>query len=236
MLGKKLFVQHYDSLLTVFNAWMPDAHCASTKCTSAHTFQEEDQTQYDKFWFALSEWYDFNYKEYHFPRKHIFQEVSDSQERESLIPIIHIRKLSWSYPEAIWHNQLKMCTHKVKVIMLSSFKSCMAQYATDCSLLLPPYSWSLWCLWHPIVFWYCTPWFRYSGDWSRIGVLTLDQESQLRTAAFFVVPASLSVIWKLSRTKVDDAWLTLMYESHVFADVISKYECTLRVIKRRLLL
>lgn len=39
----------------------------------------------------------------------------------------------------------------------------------------------------------------YSGDWSRIGVLSVEQENLLKTAAFFVVPVSVGLIWKLSK-------------------------------------
>ncbi|XP_024400008.1 uncharacterized protein [Physcomitrium patens] len=41
----------------------------------------------------------------------------------------------------------------------------------------------------------------YSGDWSRIGALSPETEAQLRTAAYFVVPFSASVVWAIGKRK-----------------------------------
>ncbi|XP_057839143.1 uncharacterized protein LOC131049130 [Cryptomeria japonica] len=41
----------------------------------------------------------------------------------------------------------------------------------------------------------------YSGDWSRIGVISKDVEAVLKVAAYFVVPLSVGLILFLSREK-----------------------------------
>lgn len=41
----------------------------------------------------------------------------------------------------------------------------------------------------------------YSGDWSRIGVLSEEAESALRVAAYGVVPFSLLLLWIISTIK-----------------------------------
>ncbi|TMW88777.1 hypothetical protein EJD97_018098 [Solanum chilense] len=39
----------------------------------------------------------------------------------------------------------------------------------------------------------------YSGDWSRIGVITKDNEDLLKIAAFFIVPLCLFVIFSFNK-------------------------------------
>eukprot|EP00271_Cylindrocystis_brebissonii_P003126 TRINITY_DN1386_c0_g1_i2.p1 TRINITY_DN1386_c0_g1~~TRINITY_DN1386_c0_g1_i2.p1 ORF type:complete len:180 (-),score=14.84 TRINITY_DN1386_c0_g1_i2:637-1176(-) len=41
----------------------------------------------------------------------------------------------------------------------------------------------------------------YSGDWSRIGFLTKEQEGLLQTTALFLVPLSGFVIWQIGKAK-----------------------------------
>nr|XP_043629184.1 uncharacterized protein LOC122600518 [Erigeron canadensis] len=40
----------------------------------------------------------------------------------------------------------------------------------------------------------------YSGDWSRIGVISTENEEFLKTGAFFVVPLCLFIIFSISMT------------------------------------
>ena len=42
-------------------------------------------------------------------------------------------------------------------------------------------------------------WFRYSGDWSRIGVISKESEELLKVGAFVVVPLCLFFILNLSQ-------------------------------------
>lgn len=42
---------------------------------------------------------------------------------------------------------------------------------------------------------------RYSGDWSRIGVLSRETEAALRTAAYVVVPLSAVLIWVIGKRR-----------------------------------
>ncbi|KAH7315865.1 hypothetical protein KP509_21G068600 [Ceratopteris richardii] len=43
----------------------------------------------------------------------------------------------------------------------------------------------------------------YSGDWSRIGVLSKDVEAALQLAAYGVVPLSLILLWLVSSSSVE---------------------------------
>ncbi|XP_059286166.1 uncharacterized protein LOC132039683 [Lycium ferocissimum] len=43
----------------------------------------------------------------------------------------------------------------------------------------------------------------YSGDWSRIGVISKENENLLKIAAFFVVPLCLFVIFSFSKKTED---------------------------------
>uniref|UniRef100_A0A7N1A981 DUF7887 domain-containing protein n=1 Tax=Kalanchoe fedtschenkoi TaxID=63787 RepID=A0A7N1A981_KALFE len=43
----------------------------------------------------------------------------------------------------------------------------------------------------------------YSGDWSRIGVISKDTEDLLKAAAFAVLPLSLYLIYKISSKETD---------------------------------
>ncbi|CAN4084357.1 unnamed protein product [Withania somnifera] len=44
----------------------------------------------------------------------------------------------------------------------------------------------------------------YSGDWSRIGVISKENEDLLKIAAFFVVPLCLFVIFSFYNNKTED--------------------------------
>ena len=41
--------------------------------------------------------------------------------------------------------------------------------------------------------------FRYSGDWSRIGVISKENEDLLKFAAFIVVPLCIFLIFSISK-------------------------------------
>lgn len=41
--------------------------------------------------------------------------------------------------------------------------------------------------------------FRYSGDWSRIGVISKETEDLLKLSVFLVVPLCLFIIFTLSK-------------------------------------
>lgn len=49
--------------------------------------------------------------------------------------------------------------------------------------------------------------FRYSGDWSRIGVISRGTEDLLKTAAFFVVPLCIFVIFFLFKSDGYEEWI-----------------------------
>nr|XP_009588251.1 uncharacterized protein LOC104085841 [Nicotiana tomentosiformis]XP_016470547.1 PREDICTED: uncharacterized protein LOC107792822 [Nicotiana tabacum] len=44
----------------------------------------------------------------------------------------------------------------------------------------------------------------YSGDWSRIGVISKESEELLKIAAYFVVPLCLYFIFSISNKKIED--------------------------------
>lgn len=52
-------------------------------------------------------------------------------------------------------------------------------------------------------FWGCLILFRYSGDWSRIGVVSEESEELLKSAAFLVVPFCFFLVFSFSK-KLED--------------------------------